>query len=337
MLTRQQIRDGMPITAVGVSDIDATRYLTDTTTARSRVLSDDGAYVIAPALAWKGCTNVRVQATAVDVDLDVDLESVAQTALGTTDVVFADVSQGSINMCTSMAFVHAYTLRYILQGLPSPVPQLSPVYAYYFQRIEECLLFGVCSCCSIGTAKCDNTTSCTPPCLDCGSYLSSAATIFSRGVCTSAFWPTTTAIDAEPSNAAVSDAAAYRITAMACVPVGTGFVAALSDWLTKGIPVVVFLNLTHPQVTWMQAQQNAYNTREGAVYDVTLPDFVDQEGSAQAYVGHAVLVVGVTNTRILLRNNFGNAWGARGRFSISTKFASTAQFHVAVAVQTVVS
>ena len=341
LLTHQQVQDGMPITAVGVGTIDTTRYLTDTTTARSRILPDDKAHVLAPSLAWKGCPK-KTKGPPTTVTPTVDLEGDAEAISGTTDVVFADVSQGSINMCTAMAFVHAYTLRYILQGVALPAPQLSPVYAYYFQRIEECRAFGVCMCPRLALPSCDSkaaclfASACSPPCLDCGSYLSSAATIFSRGVCTSAAWPTTMAIDTEPSSLAVANAGEYRIAAMSCVLVGDGFLAAVSDWLQKRVPVVVFLNLTHAQVAWMQAQQNAYNTKSGAVYDTTLPDFVDQEGAAEAYVGHAVLVVGVTPACILLRNNFGNAWGARGRFSILTKFAATQQFHVAVAVETVV-
>ena len=327
----------MPITALDVNPIDDTRYLTDTTTARSRVLSDERVHVLAPSLSWKGCPDASLDRNAVVTsDMNLDLEASAEMESGTTDVVFADVSQGSINMCTSMAFVHAYTLRYILQGLLLPALQLSPVYAYYFQRIEECIAFGVCACVRPQqSASITNTSSCSPPCLDCGSYLSSAATIFSRGVCTSSLWPTTVSIDAEPNAAAVTDASRHRITAMSCVPVGASFLASVEDWLMKRVPVVVFLNLTYTQVTWMQAQQNAYNTSEGAVYDTALPDFVDQEGASEAYVGHAVLAVGVARNRILLRNNFGNAWGARGRFSISTRFAATQQFHVAVAVQTV--
>ena len=337
MLSAQQAENGMPLISAHSYDINDTRYLQDITSSRSRVV---GAVVhsMAPLLTWTGCETATATATDGNpsANADVDLEARANAITNTDDVLFADVSQNSVNMCTSMAFVHAYTLRYVLQKLPLPAPQLSAVYAYYFQRIQECMAFDVCKCTAgCGAGTCATPAACDPPCMDCGSYLASAASVFSRGVCTSTLWPYTVSINAEPDGAALASADQHRITAMACVPVGRPFLPSCVHWLATDVPVVVFLNLTPVQVTWMQARQNAYNVRVDGVFDTVLPPFVDQE-DASLYVGHAVLVVGVRRRFFILRNNFGNAWGARGRFCIDTRFAATAQFHTAVAVSNVV-
>ncbi len=120
---------------------------------------------------------------------------------------------------------------------------------------------------------------------------------------------------------------------MHCLPVGASLLQAITDALDRNAPVVVFLNLTRKQVSWMQTQVDAYDGTAGAVTRTVLPDFVvDTSESAAPYVGHAVLAVGVSGDYMLLRNNFGNAWGARGRFSVKTAYVPTPQFHAAVAV-----
>jgi hypothetical protein len=328
MLSAEQLQGGVPLTSAHAGVVDPTRYLHSEDVSRLGTVTVAGT-VSAPLLAWKGCT------TNTDDDdgtngingTNVDLEAVAAALTGFVGVLFADVSQGSVNMCTSMAFVHAYTLRSLMQGASSDAPQLSAVYAYYYQRIQECQAFDICRC--VTCPGCPGT--CDPPCMDCGSYLSSAATVFSAGVCPSALWPYTTNINTPPDEAASAAAGLYRITSMACIQTGRGFLARLRAALMARCPVVVFLSLTPSQVTWMQARQDAFNTTLDGVLRTVLPDFVDQEDPT-AYVGHAVLAVGLHDDSILLRNNFGNAWGARGRFCIATKYASTEQFHTAVAV-----
>ena len=356
MLSDEQFQEGMPISGPQAGAIDVTRYLS--LRATSRLVNDvtPTPSVLAPTLKWMGCLaggNTTDKDNTSKTTVKIDLETTAAVLSGTEGILFADVTQGSVNMCTSLAFVHAYTLRYVLQGLPEPVPQLSAVYAYYYQRIQECMAFDVCRCspfaastlngslCSGSAAATGDAAAspgclgwCDPPCMDCGSYLASAVSVFSAGVCPSALWPYTVNINSTPSDDAAAAAPLHRITSMSCVQTGAGFLARLEASFTLYAPVVVFLSLTPVQVTWMQARQDAYNTEVNGVLDVVLPDFVDQE-DASAYVGHAVLAVGIQDDRILLRNNFGNAWGARGRFCILSKHASSQQFHTAVAVASV--
>lgn len=212
-LTQEQLDTGVPVSTPHTGVIDTTRYL-PLTFSKANVPSD-AYYTLSPLLEWKGCLASADKAFTGTPDLD--LESVALSRLSDKDKVggaarlFTNASQGSINMCTSMAFVHAYALKYVLQRVTiasEDIPQLSPVYAYYFQRIEECEAFDICACTQV-RPLCPNKDStcskCDPPCLDCGSYLTSAAVVFSRGVASSTLWPYTSDINTPPSDEARSD------------------------------------------------------------------------------------------------------------------------------------
>lgn len=321
-LQQDQFAAGMPI-ETGDTVVASSAFLRQ---PQQRTQADD-AYEAQAVLKWSNCSSER----ATHESSAVDLESVARDILNTcTAPLFADISQGDTNICTSMALTHAFSLRYVLRTRTSAfqephatVPQLSALYAYYFQRIEECKLLGACAC-----VTCKSNPSCfdacDPPCLDCGSYLRSAASVFMRGVCTTALWPSTSGLNDAPSAAARANAAAFRITQLRCVVPNAASVAAE---VRLGHPVAVFLNLTPEQVRWMQAQSLSTNT---AVEEVLLPQFTTSDTTVT--VGHVVLVDGVNARVLLARNNYGNSWGANGRFAIALSNFTPQQVHSAVAV-----
>lgn len=295
-------------------------------------------YETGAILSWKDCAKATSLPSRPDT---IDLEAAAQDNVGGTPQtrpIFADVSQGTTNMCTSMAFAHAYSLKYALShsreefGDEGRVPQLSGVYAYFFQRVEECAVFRVCPCaaCASEPACLDQ---CNPPCVDCGSYLRSAATVFGKGVCDSAAWPYTSARDAPPTAAAQANARGFRVTALQCIPGSSpGSVYAS---LQRQDPVVVFLNLSATQVQWMQAQK--LGTPPGTPLPI-MPAFVVQSSSsAPAPVGHVVVIDGydAVSRTFMARNSFGSRWGRAGRFAIAATSLNSAQVHSAVAVQAV--
>ena len=245
-------------------------------------------------------------------------------------VVYPDLSQGSLNMCTSMALVHGFALVAALarQATTPPPPPLAPTYAYYFQRVAECTARGVCTCPS-GKAK----DACAPPCLDCGSLFSSALEVFETGVPAAALWPAITsplaAANATPSAAAQAAAPATRLTQWACLPdVGPSTVQRA---LAAGHPVLVFWNVSANVVRWMAAQAHVGGLAETLAAATAPP----HDATATPVQGHAVLIVGTTPAGFIVRNSFGNAWGAQGRCLIALADFTPAAIRTAVALQAV--
>lgn len=286
------------------------------------------------------CDGGNPRGSAENANANVDLETTALARMGTKNVnqLFASVSQGATNMCTSVAMTHAYALRYaltqpILDG-PGPdarVPQLSATYAYYFQRVQECRDVRVCvcrTCAAVPSCK----DECEPPCVDCGSYLQSAGAIFETGVALASVWPASRGMDTAPSAEARANAALYRVTALSCVPIAANtFQAALAD----GFPVAAFLNLTPTQTAWMAAQAHAV---AATAQQLVMPAYSVATNARTTVVGHVVMLDGFdAGARVfLVRNNYGNSWGVDGRFAIALDQVNTLQFHTALAVRSVV-
>lgn len=240
-----------------------------------------------------------------------DLEAVA-------GISFPDVTQGATNMCSSFALANAYSLRFALQYSLTTVPRLSALYAYYFQRIQECTLTKTCACPSSG--------SCSPPCLDCGSYLDTALGVFKEGVCTTADWPYSNSLNSTPSDAAVSGASKYKILTTTCL--NPGDVLAVKAALDNQTPVVVFLNITGTQMAWMNAQTTSVAR---SIDEVELPAF--QKTSST--VGHVVMLCGYNDTHFIARNNFGSTWGYKGRFVILLSQYTKTQVYRSVSIDVV--
>jgi len=251
----------------------------------------------------------------------------------------ADITQGNTNMCSAFAFSQAFTILAALQLSPGDTPpQLSPVYAYYFQRVQECATTGVCACPSCTPTSC--TTPCAAPCTDCGSYLAAALSVFATGVAPSSVWPLTSGMNVEPSAAAVAAAAGQRITEWACINNTAGAPAAVLAHLTLGHPVVVFLELTPAMETWMTglvgwAQGTSPTALENAA--VQLPAYTAPGTGNPSPVGHVVVIVGYSplSDVFIVRNSFGFSWGAQGRFTIPRAALTPPMLHTAVAVAVV--
>jgi hypothetical protein len=283
----------------------------------------NAAYLKAAITKWPSCdAPSKPTATAASVDL----EAIATQRNG--DMPLVDVTQGDTNMCSAFAFAQGYSVKYALDGKSgSIVPQLSPVYAYYLQRVEECSTTGVCPC-----PKCPADTTCTstcdPPCVDCGSYILSAASIYGAGVCTSADWPLSTPMNTQPSQAARKAAANQRVAGLTCVPVDASSIRA---HLAAGNPVILFLNITDAQLKWMQALVNATTSdtnpavTSSAVQIVYVPD-------DKATAGHVVCAVGYTSDVLIIRNSYGFKWGAQGRFAIPLPSVVPQFIHEAAAI-----
>lgn len=312
-MQRQQLASGFPVTTgAAPGTVSVTRYLNDLR-----------------ALPKNGC-EAAASTGSVPQSAVLDLE--AKTGIPPT-ALFPDVSQGASNMCSSMAFAHGYSLRHALQHGTAPPPP-SPVFAYYFQRIQECRAADgkVCACpACVSTSK--GCSPCDPPCLDCGSYLRSAIEVFGAGVPPLSAWPSSAGINTAPTSAALT-AAVLVVSKTACVA-STDIVGMLA----LGAPVVLFLNLDPGQVAWMQAQ--AAGSAAEALTDVQarLPPTAASGSSSVKRVGHCVLACGCTDTLLLCRNSFGMLWGVNGRFSIALTEVTapgSALLHSAVAVQDVV-
>ncbi len=342
---------GLPI-QTGEDTLSSTKYLSELTSTPTAAVPSSMYFLRSPFLVWKSCVDSDpgsatsagagvVTATMATGPAMVDLEQKAQAIVGDR-TLFANVSQGAVNMCTSMAFAQAYTLKFCLQSTPAQfksaaakVPQLSAVFAYYFQRVEECKVSGVCPC-----TQCAQINSCTdkcnPPCVDCGSYLLSAATVFSNGVCLSAAWPYSKIpadMNTLPDANARRNALAFRVTGLTCVTVDKGLPASVVAALTMSDPVVLFVNLTPTQVRWMTAQQL------GSSEPPVMPAFTVRDGGASGTtVGHAFMIDGFDRSRqvFLARNNFGLSWGANGRFLVPVAtLAAEGQVHSAVQMSAV--
>ncbi len=342
-LQAQQLATGLPI-ETGDAVVSSVRFLNSSVS--SRIDAPTTAYYLAqPITAWTNCLGPdNNTATAAGV---VDLEAQATATVGptlSTPSVFADVTQGTVNMCTSVAMCQAYTLKYVLQHTAkdfaapgTSIPQLSAVYAYYYQRVEECTEFGVCACpqCAVNPSCTDK---CNPPCVDCGSYLRSAVSVFQDGVCLSAAWPYSSPRDTTPSTDARLNALSFKVTQARCLVVGdgAGLVATMQQELARGNPVVVFLNLQPQQATWMQAQAVGVPGVPDAagVSPLVMPEASASVSGATA-VGHVVLVDGYDSAAhvFLVRNNFGLRWGVSGRFAMRYTSMTPTQVHSAVSVQ----
>jgi hypothetical protein len=314
------------VAGTGIS-AGATTYLEPTSLAALTKLND------------AKCDSSRRSSARV-ATTNIDLEATALARMGTRNVnqLFSSASQGATNMCTSMAMTHAYALRYALtqpivngSGLDARVPQLSATYAYYFQRVQECRDVRVCvcrTCAAVPSCKDD----CEPPCVDCGSYLQSAGAVFETGVALADVWPASRGMDTPPSAEARANAALYRVTALACVPIAaSAFHAALVD----GFPIAAFLNLTPTQTAWMAAQTHAVATTP---QQLVMPAYSVAANARTTVVGHVVMLDGFdAGARVFLaRNNYGNTWGVDGRFAIALDQVTTLQFHTALAVRSVV-
>ena len=312
-MQRQQSDDGLPIHAPPATPIDTTRYM-------AALQASAGSAPADCADAVRGAGPPSATATG-----SIDLE--AQSG-----VVYPDLSQGSLNMCTSMALVHGFALVAALarrRAAPAPPPPLAPTYAYYFQRVVECTARGVCAC--PGTQG--KAAACAPPCLDCGSLFSSALEVFGAGVPPAELWPAVTAplaaANATPSAAAQAAAPATRLTQWACLPdVGSGTVQRA---LAAGHPVLVFWNVSANIVRWMAAQAHVGGLAE-TLAAATAPPY---DPTSTPIQGHAVLIVGTTPAGFIVRNSFGNAWGAQGRCLIALADFTPAAIRTAVALQAV--
>lgn len=284
----------------------------------------NAAYLKAAVTAWSSCEAPPKPATPAAAT--VDLEAIATQRNG--DMPLMDITQGDTNMCSAFAFAQGYSLKYALDGKPgSIVPQLSPVYAYYLQRVEECSTTGVCPC-----PKCPPSTTCVstcdPPCVDCGSYILSAASIYGAGVCTAADWPLSTPINTKPSPAARKAAANQRVAGLTCVPVDAGGICA---HLAAGNPVILFLNITDAHLKWMQALVNASVSTTNPAVTSSAVEIVYAPGD-KATAGHVVCAVGYTADVLIIRNSYGFKWGAQGRFAIPLASVVLAFIHEAAAI-----
>lgn len=304
MLQRMQALAGVPITSGSPGAVSLTRFYVQPPSA-AQACADGGG----------GTPAAAPPTTRPPPPAPLDLEA-------TSGVQYPDVSQGAINMCTSMACAHAFALRAALQaGQAGQPPPLAPMFAYYFQRVQECTTAGVC--------KCPSSRACDPPCLDCGSLLSSAFVVFASGVPPLDAWPIVPSLlNTRPSDSALAAAPRQQITGWKCLPAGDR--AALGSALANQWPVVVFWNVSANVVQWLGAQQKVAGLYTDLGPATTAPPF---QASSTPVLGHAVLVVGIAPSGdYIVRNSFGAAWGARGRFLLPADQYNSTVIHGAVAV-----
>ena len=282
----------------------------------------NAAYLKAAVTAWPSCASAAAPtATAAAVDLE---------AAG--GFPLTDITQGDTNMCSAFAFAQGYSIKYALGAVSTGgiVPQLSPVYAYYLQRVEECATTGACPCPKCPTDTC--ASKCDPPCVDCGSYILSAGSVYGLGVCTSADWPLTTPMNTPPTAAARAAAANQRVSGLSCVPVDPN---SIHDHLAAGHPVILFLSITAAHLKWMQSLVNASTSdTEPSVTSAAL-QMVYTAGD-KVTAGHVVCAVGYKDGAFIVRNSYGFKWGAQGRFSIPDSSIVQAFIHEAAAITGVV-
>lgn len=335
-MRQAQLQQGLPI-QTGEDLLPSTKFVKVSSAA---AIPTADYFSRAPYLKWTGCVSGGGPSLsdARPPSAPIDLELNATIRLQPNQQLFADVSQGTVNMCTSMAFAQAYTLAYVLQtpaqafAVPkATVPQLSAVFAYYFQRVEECTVSKVCVCttCS-GDTTC--TDVCNPPCVDCGSYLLSAATVFANGVCVAEAWPYSKAaadLNTYPDEGARMNALAYRVTEVTCLaPDPASIQTSMKQTLAAGAPLVVFLTLTTAQAAWMEAAKFPTTT---TVTDLVMP--LPKPGDPFT-IGHALMVDGWVSGLFIARNNFGTSWGFGGRCCIPGPVFQT-QVHSIIAVAAV--
>lgn len=293
----------------------------------------DAAYLKDVITTWPTCAPVASAPRAQNTSINLETQAAKahpEACLALPNTPLADINQGSSNTCSSMAFSQAYTVKFALQyPVPATVPQLSPVYAYYLQRVEECTTTGVCPCTACRAPTCTNK--CDPPCVDCGSYLESAATIFRKGVCTSASWPLTVPLNTPPSSGARASAL-YRIDGFQCLPVGDAFNQSVLASLNSGNPVVLFINLTDASTKWLQSLV-AWPGVDLFTPAVAIPN-VD---SVQVTAGHVVAITGYNAQAnvFIVRNSFGFNWGVDGQCNIPWDRMGPPLAHSAVAITSV--
>jgi hypothetical protein len=269
----------------------------------------DSVYLANNVLSWPSCPSDSIP-TQMQWD-NVNLETLAVSRNVTTTPNYiaplADVTQGPSNMCSSLAFCQAYSIKYALQSSGVRIPQLSAVYAYYFQRIEECTRTGVCPCTAC-QSPCENK--CDPPCIDCGSYLQSAVSIFMVGVSDSFSWPNSTPMNTPPSEDARKNAASHKLTAYECIPVNDNVVDNVYGNLMQENLVVIFMNLTRDTQNWMESMI------AWASDDLGTTKMPRKEGTTT--VCHIAVVIGYDKSldAFIVRNSFGFQWGSNGRFII---------------------
>ena len=242
-----------------------------------------------------------------------------------------DLNQGSTNMCSSMAFAQGYTVKAALTDVANPA-QLSAVYAYYYQRIEECATTGACPCVACKGCK----PKCEPPCADCGSYFTSAVSVFNDGVAAAAAWPNTQAINTTPSASAQAAASAHRITRTSCITVNTGLSNSCLAALYANEPIVLFLQITPAIMAWFQSLVNYIVPKGAGPASVVLPSPASAATSKSA-LGHAVLITGydAPSATFIIRNSFGFAWAVGGRFAIRASDMTPTLIHMAVIIHEV--
>lgn len=289
----------------------------------------NAAYLKRAVTGWKTCTAPSPSNPPPRTTLDLEaVAAIRNPDAGSASTPLVDITQGSSNMCSAFAFAQAYTIKYALLHPGGIVPQLSPVYAYYLQRVEECTTTGVCPCpkCPAGVAC---ASSCDPPCVDCGSYILSATSIYGTGVCTSLAWPLNTPLNTAPTQAARKKAAGQRITNVNCIPLDDSFADSVLAHLQAEHPVIVFLNVTAPIEKWLQSMVNRA-APASAVATVLLPTV----GADAITAGHVVCIVGYDATAdvFIVRNSYGFKWGADGRFAIARAAMVAAQIEEAAAV-----
>jgi hypothetical protein len=290
----------------------------------------NAAYLKAAVTAWPSCASPPPP-SGTSAPSAVDLEALATAQSGSFPLT--DVTQGDTNMCSAFAFAQGYVVKYALAAASGAiVPQLSPVYAYYLQRVEECSTTGVCPCPTCPVAS-GCTSKCDPPCVDCGSYILSAGSIYGKGVCTSADWPLTTPMNTPPTTPARAAAANQRVSGLSCVPVDA---ASIRTHLAAGNPVILFLNITAAHLKWMQALVAASTSdTEPSVSSPALAMVYTAGDKVTA--GHVVCAVGYDAAdNFIIRNSYGFKWGAQGRFAIPAASIVPQFIHEAAAITGVV-
>ena len=285
-------------------------------------------YLTKPAPVLTNCGAAAGSAAAGALNLEAD----ATAACG--EFPLANITQGSSNSCSAFAFAQAFTVRAALQTR-APPPQLSPLFAYYFQRVQQCSADATCACPTCKSGSSSTCTACEPPCLDCGSYLGSALDVFSAGVCASSAWPLSQPLNATPSPAA-RVAATYTISRATCIAVDTATIVAA---LQTGAPVVVLFRMSPAAVAWMQSLVN-YAVPEpdiSADAGVMFPSDADDAAVSNDVLGHVAVITGYAPApaAFIVRNSFGFQWGNQGRFTLRAADVTSRLVQQAIAVQSV--
>jgi hypothetical protein len=326
MMQRAQLVAGVALgsSAPGVLSFTDTMYLSHPTTSLGTCVT------LTPSVAAPAATTIDLEAAGAAACSNAGITCVGGNPPVTP---LTDLNQGSTNMCSSMAFAQGYTVKAALTGLRSPA-QLSAVYAYYYQRVEECATTGACPCRTCKTCK----PRCEPPCADCGSYFTSAISVFEDGVAAAAAWPNTQALNATPSAAAQAAASAHKITRTTCIEIGASIGASCLAALQANNPIVLFLKITPAIMSWFQSLVNYVVPAGASAASVVLPSSaIASSSAASSGLGHAVLLTGydAATASFIIRNSFGFAWAVGGRFAIRVADMTPALIYMAVVIDAV--